>query len=103
MQKSKTLKKIVVTGPESVGKTTLCMELQKRLNAVIIPEYARTYIESIGRHYTYDDVEQIARRQVAEFKKAVADNKDKDFLDSNQSMVYARLRTMPQMVAVGDR
>lgn len=91
MQKSKTLKKIVVTGPESVGKTTLCIELQKRLNAVMIPEYARTYIESIGRHYTYDDVEQIARRQVAEFKKAVTDNKDKDFLIMDTFLIVTKV------------
>ncbi len=80
MPKSKALKKIVILGPESVGKTTLCLELQKRLNAVVIPEYARTYIESINRHYTYDDVEIIARRQVSDFRKAIAENPEKDFL-----------------------
>ena len=35
--------KIVVTGPESAGKTTLALALQKVLDAEMIPEAARHY------------------------------------------------------------
>lgn len=35
-----------------------------RLNAVLIPEYARSYVEQLGRPYTYRDVENIARHQI---------------------------------------
>ena len=54
---------VVVTGPESVGKTTLCRALSAHYRGAWEPEYARTYLESIPRHYTYDDVEHIARIQ----------------------------------------
>ena len=58
------MKKIVITGPESTGKTTLAEALAQRLNALLIPEYARSYVESLNRRYTYSDVEKIARHQL---------------------------------------
>jgi len=58
------LKKIVVTGPESTGKTTLTEALALNLDVRWIPEYARTYVEGLQRPYTYEDVENIARHQV---------------------------------------
>ena len=57
------MKKIVITGPESTGKTTLAEALAQRLNALLIPEYARSYIEKLNRPYTYSDVEKIAQHQ----------------------------------------
>ncbi len=74
------MKKIVILGPESVGKTTLCTELAKRLDAVVVPEYARTYVESLNRHYTYDDVEIIADQQLNSYNKAVAEYADREFM-----------------------
>ena len=53
-----------ITGAESTGKSTLTEELAKRFGAVGIPEYARTYLESINRPYKYEDVETIARHQI---------------------------------------
>lgn len=37
-----------------------------RLNAALIPEFARSYIESLGRSYTFADLEFIARHQIQE-------------------------------------
>lgn len=56
--------RVVVTGPESTGKTNLARDLANHFSTVWIPEYARQYIEGIGRKYTWDDVEHIAREQV---------------------------------------
>lgn len=53
-----------ITGAESTGKTTLTEELAKHFGATGIPEYARTYLESLDRHYNYSDVETIARHQI---------------------------------------
>lgn len=53
-----------ITGAESTGKSMLTEELAKHFGAIGIPEYARTYLESIHRHYNYSDVEIIARRQI---------------------------------------
>ena len=58
------LKKIVVTGPESTGKTTLTEALAANLDVPWIPEYARSYVEGLNRPYTYQDVETIARFQI---------------------------------------
>ena len=74
------MKKIVVLGPESVGKTTLCHELAKNLKAVFIPEFARDYVEQINRTYTYKDVELIAKQQVKDFKEAISKHSDTEFL-----------------------
>ncbi len=60
------LKKIVVTGPESSGKTMLSKGLAKHLNAKLIPEYARQYVENLSRPYTFEDLENIARHQILE-------------------------------------
>ena len=60
------MKKIVITGPESTGKTTLAEALAQRLNAHLIPEYARSYVEKLDRPYNYSDVEMIAQHQLEE-------------------------------------
>jgi len=66
MEGTNGLKKIVVTGPESTGKTMLSEALATRLNAVLIPEFARSYIENLRRSYTFADLELIARHQIQE-------------------------------------
>jgi len=53
-----------LTGAESTGKSTLTEELASKFGAVGVPEYARTYLESLNRKYEYPDVEIIARRQI---------------------------------------
>jgi len=63
------LKTIVVTGPESTGKTTLTEALALKLNATWIPEYARSYVEKLQRPYHYQDLENIAKHQIQQEKK----------------------------------
>ncbi len=60
------LKKIVVTGPESTGKSTLCEQLAKKYNTNWVPEYAREYLLQLGRPYTYDDLLIIAMGQLGQ-------------------------------------
>jgi NadR type nicotinamide-nucleotide adenylyltransferase len=62
------LMKIVVTGPESTGKSTLAAQLADYYHTVYIPEYAREYIGHLDRPYEYTDLEHIARRQVDDIK-----------------------------------
>jgi NadR type nicotinamide-nucleotide adenylyltransferase len=57
-------KKIVVTGPESTGKSTLCEQLATKYNTNWVHEYAREYLMKLGRPYTYDDLLIIARGQL---------------------------------------
>lgn len=58
--------KIGIIGPESTGKSTLANYLAHRYNGVLVPEYAREYMEQLAPtyEYTYQDVINIARFQV---------------------------------------
>ena len=40
------------------------MALASSLHAVLIPEYARSYLEGLNRHYEYRDLEIIAKHQI---------------------------------------
>ncbi len=61
--------RIVITGPESTGKSTLTFQLAQHFNAVCIEEFARSYIQNLHRPYNYEDIEIIARKQIEDFKK----------------------------------
>lgn len=58
--------KIVVTGPESSGKTTLTKQLAASLATPWIPEYARTYLDKLDRPYKLEDILLIGERQLAQ-------------------------------------
>ncbi len=59
------LKKIVVIGPESTGKSTLCEELARYFETNWCPEFAREYLLTNGTDYNFDDLLTIARGQLA--------------------------------------
>ena len=59
-----TIKKVVVIGPESTGKSTLCQKLTEHYNTLWVPEYAREYLEKNGPEYSYDDLLTIAKGQI---------------------------------------
>lgn len=59
------IKKIVVLGPESTGKSTLCEQLADHYHTVWVPEYARTYLHENGMDYSYEDLLTIAKGQLA--------------------------------------
>jgi nicotinamide riboside kinase len=50
------LKRIAVTGPESTGKSLLTEQLARHYNTVWVPEFARSYLEKLGRPYDEDDI-----------------------------------------------
>ncbi|MEO9022254.1 MAG: ATP-binding protein [Ginsengibacter sp.] len=60
----KIIKKIVVLGPESTGKSTLCEKLAEHYHTLWVPEYAREYLEKNGAEYSYDDLLTIAKGQI---------------------------------------
>ena len=66
MLSSTKIKRVVITGPESTGKTELAHALAEKFGTIWIPEYARHYVETLGREYNYDDVEKIAKYQIAQ-------------------------------------
>jgi len=67
------LKKIVIIGPESTGKSTLCEGLAAHYGTDWVPEYAREYLLGHGMNYKYEDLLTIARGQASlEDEKATA-------------------------------
>jgi NadR type nicotinamide-nucleotide adenylyltransferase len=70
--------KIAITGPESTGKTALAKQLADYFQSPWVPEYAREYVENLTVPYTYDDVCNIARKQIQEelfYENSVSNNK----------------------------
>jgi NadR type nicotinamide-nucleotide adenylyltransferase len=59
------IKKIVVIGPESTGKSTLCEQLADHYNTGWAKEYAREYLLKNGAAYTFDQLLDIAKGQLA--------------------------------------
>jgi nicotinamide riboside kinase len=58
--------KIILTGPESSGKTTLAKQLSNHFNAPLIAEYARIFLEKkTPPQYFYPDLLKIAKKQLS--------------------------------------
>lgn len=73
---------IVITGAESTGKSTLTEALANHFNAPFIPEIAREYIENLSDKYNYNDIENIARKQVEQLNKLRKSNHPYIFIDT---------------------
>ena len=59
------IKKIVIIGPESTGKSTLTELLAQHYHTEWCKEYAREYLLANGTDYSYNDLLTIAKGQVA--------------------------------------
>jgi len=57
--------RIVLTGSESVGKTTLAADLGAHYGVPVVPEFVRAFAQRIARPITYDDLLTIATEQAA--------------------------------------
>jgi len=60
----KAIKKFVILGPESTGKSTLCKSLAAHYQSAWCEEYAREYLLKNGTSYTPDDLLKIAKGQL---------------------------------------
>ena len=81
------LKKIVILGPESTGKSTLCEALSKAYNTFWCEEYAREFLSKNGTDYTFDNLLTIAKGQIANeenaTQKAIKENKSHLIIDTD--------------------
>lgn len=59
------VKKIVITGPESTGKSTIAASLAQHYQTEFVPEYAREYLNALKEDYQYEDLLEIAKGQIA--------------------------------------
>lgn len=58
------MKRIVIIGPESTGKSTLCERLADHYGTGWAKEYAREYLLANGTDYSFDDLLHIAKNQL---------------------------------------
>ncbi len=77
------VKKIVIIGGESTGKSTLCEALALHYNTVWVREYAREYLEATNGCYEYDDLLSIAKGQIALEEKLLSQANRLIFYDTD--------------------
>lgn len=77
------MKKIVFTGPESTGKSTLAKLLAKHFSSEWVKEYAREYLEEIDKPYEFSDVIKMAEIQLKKEQEAKISTTNHLFLDTD--------------------
>ena len=87
--------KVVVIGPESTGKSTLCEQLANHYKTEWVKEYAREYLLTNGTEYSYDNLLEIAKGQFALENAAIqlVENKTTNTSASNSSSEIILLDT----------
>ena len=58
------MRKIIIIGPESTGKSSLSAQLAEHYDTVWCPEFAREYLLQLNRKYDYADLLNIAHGQI---------------------------------------
>lgn len=85
------LKKVVIIGPESTGKSTLAEMLAKAFQTYCVPEYAREYLLQHGTNYQFEDLRKIREGQLAledrMINRAINDNKEFLFIDTDMQVI----------------
>ncbi len=82
------IKKIVIIGPESTGKSTLCKQLAAHYNTLWCPEFAREYLLANGISYTYNDLLKIAKGQLALEDECVEQVRNSKFEIRNRNLLF---------------
>lgn len=89
MEKLNVPLKVVFTGPESSGKTTLAEALAQTLQVPLVPEFSRQYLSWLGRPYAYQDIQSIGSGQNA-WETWYVQNKAKNMLvcDTDWTVIH---------------
>jgi len=81
------LKKIVIIGPESTGKSSLCTQLASHYKTDWVKEYAREYLLENGTAYTFENLLEVAKGQIELEETAIENMLQSDtgllFIDTN--------------------
>ncbi len=79
------IKKIVVIGPESTGKSKLSEQLAAHFKTQWVQEYAREFLETYGTDYSFDDLYKIAQGQLKNEEDALFNSK---LLTPNSKLIF---------------
>lgn len=85
-----TLERIAIVGAESTGKSWLAEALADHYGCLWVPEYARQYLTELGKPYTADDVEAIAKGQMAH-EAALAAKQQGPYLFCDTNMLVIKV------------
>ena len=80
------IKKIVIIGPESTGKSTLCIQLAAHYKTLWCPEFARQYLLNNGTDYSFDDLATIAKGQLELEEKYLLEVNNPEFRIQNPKL-----------------
>ncbi|MEM7107443.1 MAG: ATP-binding protein [Bacteroidota bacterium] len=81
------MKKIVITGPECTGKTTLAKALANHYQTKWVPEFARQYLDNLDRDYEELDLLEIAKGQLRLEDKIESDCNTLLFCDTDLTVI----------------
>ncbi|QJD60795.1 AAA family ATPase [Pseudomonas sp. gcc21] len=83
---------VVLSGPESTGKSWLANDLHRRFGGLLVGEYVRQFIDNEKRDTCYADVAVIARRQLIQEDAARQQRPELLILDTNllSNMLWSR-------------
>src|SRR5690606_31117894 len=84
------IKKAVLLGAPSTGKTTLAAALAERLDTVWMPEYGREYWElhQVERRLTLEQLEEIAVGHLEREERLLQEARDVFIADTNAITTY---------------
>lgn len=85
------MKIIIITGPESVGKTTVAEYLACSNNSLWVPEYARKYVENLKRPYNYNDVNTIAHWQYFKYLSVISSAPKVDYVFFDTYLIITKI------------
>lgn len=83
------LLKVAITGPESTGKSMIAEQLAEHYHTVWVPEFARIHLLGLDRPYNYDDILEIAQKQLISEK--VFETLANKMLFSDTEMLVAKI------------
>ena len=79
-QKESSIKKVVICGPESTGKSTLTQELASYFKTNYVSEYARDYLQS-----KWDDKKEVCNKDdLIKIAKGQVDRENSNIINSNK-------------------
>ena len=77
------MRSVALVGVESTGKTELSQAIATKLDGLWVPEFARTYLDQLGRPYQEEDLVEIAKGQLHQQKNAMGSAKELIVFDTD--------------------
>lgn len=81
-QKTNSIIRIALIGPESTAKSTLSANLANHYKTVLVKEYAREYLSRLKEKYTADDILRIAKEQLKKEQQLLPEANKFIFVDT---------------------